>query len=117
MMPNLYRRQRQRSVSGMVGGLGGAPRWQHRQEGGRVEPIPRSAPTHAGQERANPVRELHSGALMLASSQTQRQKRVEKHRRNRVISGREDPTTTAPIRDPSKAASHDGDADAIIASH
>ena len=117
VMPNLYGDIVSDLVSGMIGGLGVAPGGNIGVKAAVFEPIHGSAPSHAGKNEANPVAMILSGALMLRHMGEQGAAESVEHAVTKVIG--EGTSVTYDLRadrDPSKAATTSGMADAIIAS-
>jgi isocitrate dehydrogenase (NAD+) len=116
VMPNLYGDIVSDLVSGMIGGLGVAPGGNIGTKAAVFEPIHGSAPSHAGKNEANPVAMILSGALMLRHLGEQGAAESVEHAVSRVIGeGKSVTYDLRADRDPSKAATTSGMADAIIA--
>jgi len=116
VMPNLYGDIVSDLVSGMIGGLGVAPGGNIGRDAAVFEPIHGSAPTHAGKNEANPVAMLLSGALMLRHlGELPAAEAVEDAVAAVIGEGTHVTYDLRPDRDPAKAASTSGMADAIIA--
>ncbi|HEV2107303.1 MAG TPA: isocitrate/isopropylmalate dehydrogenase family protein [Thermomicrobiales bacterium] len=116
VLPNLYGDIVSDLVAGMVGGLGVAPGGNIGEDVAVFEPIHGSAPSHAGKNEANPVAMILSGALMLRHiGERQAAERVESAVQDVVAAGTDVTYDLRADRDPSKAASTSGMADAIIA--
>ncbi|CAN5832096.1 isocitrate/isopropylmalate dehydrogenase family protein [soil metagenome] len=116
VMPNLYGDIVSDLVAGMIGGLGVAPGGNIGTEAAVFEPIHGSAPTHAGKNEANPMAMTLSGALMLRHlGEIDAAERVEAAVAAVIGEGKDVTYDLRPDRDPSKAATTSGMADAIIA--
>src|SRR5680860_1252825 len=116
VMPNLYGDIVSDLVAGMIGGLGVAPGGNIGTEAAVFEPIHGSAPTHAGKNEANPMAMTLSGALMLRHlGEIDAAESVENAVAAVVGEGKEVTYDLRPDRDPAKAATTSGMADAIIA--
>ncbi len=116
VMPNLYGDIVSDLVSGMIGGLGVAPGGNIGKDAAVFEPIHGSAPTHAGKNEANPVAMLLSGALMLRHlGEIGAAEAVEGAVAAVIGEGTSVTYDLRADRDPAKAASTSGMADAIIA--
>jgi isocitrate dehydrogenase (NAD+) len=116
VMPNLYGDIVSDLVSGMIGGLGVAPGGNIGKDAAVFEPIHGSAPTHAGKNEANPVAMLLSGALMLRHlGELGAAEAVEGAVAAVIGEGTSVTYDLRADRDPAKAASTSGMADAIIA--
>jgi len=116
VMPNLYGDIVSDLVSGMIGGLGVAPGGNIGEKASVFEPIHGSAPSHAGKNEANPVAMILSGAMMLRHLGEQGAAESVEHAVSKVIG--EGSAVTYDLRadrDPAKAATTSGMADAIIA--
>jgi isocitrate dehydrogenase (NAD+) len=116
VMPNLYGDIVSDLVSGMIGGLGVAPGGNIGTKAAVFEPIHGSAPSHAGKNEANPVAMILSGALMLRHLGEKGAAESVEQAVSAVIG--EGTAVTYDLRadrDPSKAATTSGMADAIIA--
>jgi len=116
VMPNLYGDIVSDLVSGMIGGLGVAPGGNIGKDAAVFEPIHGSAPTHAGKNEANPVAMMLSGALMLRHlGEIGAAEAVEGAVAAVIGEGTSVTYDLRADRDPAKAASTSGMADAIIA--
>jgi isocitrate dehydrogenase (NAD+) len=116
VMPNLYGDIVSDIVAGMIGGLGVAPGGNIGTEAAVFEPIHGSAPTHAGKNEANPMAMTLSGALMLRHlGEIDAAERVEAAVAAVIGEGKDVTYDLREDRDPSKAATTSGMADAIIA--
>ncbi len=116
VMPNLYGDIVSDLVAGMIGGLGVAPGGNIGTEAAVFEPIHGSAPSHAGKNEANPMAMTLSGALMLRHlGEIDSAERVEGAVAAVVGEGKDVTYDLREDRDPSKAATTSGMADAIIA--
>jgi isocitrate dehydrogenase (NAD+) len=116
VMPNLYGDIVSDLVSGMIGGLGVAPSGNIGKDASVFEPIHGSAPSHAGKNEANPVAMILSGALMLRHlGEVDDAERVEAAVAAVIGEGKDVTYDLREDRDPSKAATTSGMADAIIA--
>jgi isocitrate dehydrogenase (NAD+) len=116
VMPNLYGDIVSDLVSGMIGGLGVAPGGNIGKDASVFEPIHGSAPSHAGKNEANPVAMILSGALMLRHlGEVDDAERVEAAVAGVIGEGKDVTYDLREDRDPSKAATTSGMADAIIA--
>ncbi|MBA2469509.1 MAG: isocitrate/isopropylmalate dehydrogenase family protein [Chloroflexia bacterium] len=116
VMPNLYGDIVSDLVAGMIGGLGVAPGGNIGTEAAVFEPIHGSAPSHAGKNEANPMAMTLSGALMLRHlGEIAAAERVEGAVAAVVGEGKDVTYDLREDRDPSKAATTSGMADAIIA--
>jgi isocitrate dehydrogenase (NAD+) len=115
VMPNLYGDIVSDLVAGMIGGLGVAPGGNIGTEAAVFEPIHGSAPTHAGKNEANPMAMILSGALMLRHlGEIDAAERVEGAVAAVIGEGKDVTYDLREDRDPSKAATTSGMADAII---
>jgi isocitrate dehydrogenase (NAD+) len=115
VMPNLYGDIVSDLVAGMIGGLGVAPGGNIGKEAAVFEPIHGSAPAHAGKNEANPMAMTLSGALMLRHlGEIDAAERVEAAVAAVVGEGKDVTYDLRQDRDPSKAATTSGMADAII---
>jgi isocitrate dehydrogenase (NAD+) len=116
VMPNLYGDIVSDLVAGMIGGLGVAPGGNIGTEAAVFEPIHGSAPSHAGKNEANPMAMTLSGALMLRHlGEIDAAERVEAAVAAVIGEGKDVTYDLRQDRDPSKAATTSGMADAIIA--
>jgi isocitrate dehydrogenase (NAD+) len=116
VMPNLYGDIVSDLVAGMVGGLGVAPGGNIGKDASVFEPIHGSAPSHAGKNEANPVAMILSGALMLRHlGETASAEAVENAVAVVIGEGKDVTYDLRPDRDPTRAATTSGMADAIIA--
>ncbi|MBA3379724.1 MAG: isocitrate/isopropylmalate dehydrogenase family protein [Chloroflexia bacterium] len=116
VMPNLYGDIVSDLVAGMIGGLGVAPGGNIGMEAAVFEPIHGSAPSHAGKNEANPMAMTLSGALMLRHlGEIDAAERVEGAVAAVIGEGKDVTYDLREDRDPSKAATTSGMADAIIA--
>jgi len=116
VMPNLYGDIVSDLVAGMIGGLGVAPGGNIGTEAAVFEPIHGSAPSHAGKNEANPMAMTLSGALMLRHlGEIDAAERVEGAVAAVIGEGKDVTYDLREDRDPSKAATTSGMADAIIA--
>ena len=116
VMPNLYGDIVSDLVAGMIGGLGVAPGGNIGMEAAVFEPIHGSAPSHAGKNEANPMAMTLSGALMLRHlGEIDAAERVEGAAAAVIGEGKDVTYDLREDRDPSKAATTSGMADAIIA--
>ena len=116
VMPNLYGDIVSDLVAGMIGGLGVAPGGNIGTEAAVFEPIHGSAPSHAGKNEANPIAMTLSGALMLRHlGEIDAAERVESAVAAVIGEGKDVTYDLRQDRDPSKAATTSGMADAIIA--
>jgi len=116
VMPNLYGDIVSDLVAGMIGGLGVAPGGNIGIEAAVFEPIHGSAPSHAGKNEANPMAMTLSGALMLRHiGEIDAAERVEGAVAAVVAEGKHVTYDLREDRDPSRAATTSGMADAIIA--
>jgi len=116
VMPNLYGDIVSDLVAGMIGGLGVAPGGNIGTEAAVFEPIHGSAPSHAGKNEANPMAMTLSGALMLRHlGEIDAAERVEAAVAAVIGEGKDVTYDLRPDRDPAKAATTSGMADAIIA--
>ena len=116
VMPNLYGDIVSDLVAGMIGGLGVAPGGNIGTEAAVFEPIHGSAPSHAGKNEANPMAMTLSGALMLRHlGEIDAAERVEAAVAAVIGEGKDVTYDLREDRDPSKAATTSGMADAIIA--
>ncbi|MBA2278381.1 MAG: isocitrate/isopropylmalate dehydrogenase family protein [Chloroflexia bacterium] len=116
VMPNLYGDIVSDLVAGMVGGLGVAPGGNIGKDASVFEPIHGSAPTHAGKNEANPTAMILSGALMLRHLGERDAGEAVEHAVAAIIAdGTQVTYDLRADRDPSKAATTSGMADAIIA--
>jgi len=116
VMPNLYGDIVSDLVAGMIGGLGVAPGGNIGTEAAVFEPIHGSAPSHAGKNEANPMAMTLSGALMLRHlGEIDAAEAVEGAVAAVVGEGKDVTYDLREDRDPSKAATTSGMADAIIA--
>ncbi len=116
VMPNLYGDIVSDLVAGMIGGLGVAPGGNIGKEAAVFEPIHGSAPSHAGKNEANPMAMTLSGALMLRHlGEIDAAERVEAAVAAVIGEGKDVTYDLREDRDPSKAATTSGMADAIIA--
>ncbi len=116
VMPNLYGDIVSDLVAGMVGGLGVAPSGNIGPDAAVFEPIHGSAPSHAGKNEANPTAMILSGALMLRHlGEREAAEQVERAVAGVIGDGQEVTYDLRPDRDPSKAATTTGMAEAIVA--
>lgn len=116
VMPNLYGDIVSDLVAGMIGGLGVAPGGNIGNEAAVFEPIHGSAPSHAGKNEANPMAMTLSGALMLRHlGEIDSAERVENAVAAVIAEGKSVTYDLREDRDPAKAATTSGMADAIIA--
>ncbi|HEU0164483.1 MAG TPA: isocitrate/isopropylmalate family dehydrogenase, partial [Thermomicrobiales bacterium] len=116
VMPNLYGDIVSDLVSGMIGGLGVAPGGNIGAKAAVFEPIHGSAPSHAGKNEANPVAMILSGALMLRHlGEISSAEAVEGAVATVIGEGKDVTYDLRADRDPSKATTTSGMADAIIA--
>ena len=116
VMPNLYGDIVSDLVAGMIGGLGVAPGGNIGTEAAVFEPIHGSAPSHAGKNEANPMAMTLSGALMLRHlGEIDAAERIEAAVAAVIGEGKDVTYDLREDRDPSKAATTSGMADAIIA--
>ncbi|MGB3329317.1 MAG: isocitrate/isopropylmalate dehydrogenase family protein [Thermomicrobiales bacterium] len=116
VMPNLYGDIVSDLVSGMIGGLGVAPGGNIGEKAAVFEPIHGSAPSHAGKNEANPVAMILSGALLLRHINEQGAAEAVENAVAAVIGeGTQVTYDLRADRDPAKAATTSGMADAIIA--
>jgi len=116
VLPNLYGDIVSDLVAGMVGGLGVAPGGNIGKDAAVFEAIHGSAPSHAGKNEANPVAMILSGALMLRHlGETSAAESVENAVATVIGEGKDVTYDLREDRDPSKAATTSGMADAIIA--
>jgi isocitrate dehydrogenase (NAD+) len=116
VLPNLYGDIVSDLVAGMVGGLGVAPGGNIGADVAVFEPIHGSAPSHAGKNEANPAAMVLSGALMLRHlGERAAAERVERAVEEVIAEGKDVTYDLRADRDPSKATSTTGMADAIIA--
>ncbi|MBA3416068.1 MAG: isocitrate/isopropylmalate dehydrogenase family protein [Chloroflexia bacterium] len=116
VMPNLYGDIVSDLVAGMVGGLGVAPSGNIGPDAAVFEPIHGSAPSHAGKNEANPTAMILSGALMLRHlGERDAAETVERAVAGVIRDGQEVTYDLRADRDPSKAATTTGMAEAIVA--
>jgi len=115
VMPNLYGDIVSDLVAGMVGGLGVAPGGNIGKDAAVFEPIHGSAPSHAGKNEANPTAMILSGALMLRHlGERAAAEAVEAAVQAVIAEGSSVTYDLRADRDPAKAATTSGMADAII---
>jgi len=116
VLPNLYGDIVSDLVSGMIGGLGVAPGGNIGKDAAVFEPIHGSAPSHAGKNEANPTAMILSGALMLRHlGEIAAAEAVEGAVAAVIGEGKDVTYDLRADRDPAKAATTSGMADAIIA--
>ena len=116
VMPNLYGDILSDLVAGMVGGLGVAPSGNIGPDAAVFEPIHGSAPSHAGKNEANPTAMILSGALMLRHlGERDAAEKVEGAVAGVIRDGQEVTYDLRADRDPSRAATTTGMAEAIVA--
>jgi isocitrate dehydrogenase (NAD+) len=68
VLPNLYGDVLSDLCAGMIGGLGMAPGANFGEHAAVFEPTHGSAPKYTGQNKVNPMAQMLSGMLMLATS-------------------------------------------------